>query len=41
MSYMGKLRIAFGMERDFIDKEKMKTCMKNSLEMIIMAARKI
>ncbi|XP_061364369.1 wax ester synthase/diacylglycerol acyltransferase 4-like [Gastrolobium bilobum] len=41
MSYMGKLRIAFGLEKDFIDKQKFKSCMENSLEMIIMAAKKI
>ncbi|OIV90156.1 hypothetical protein TanjilG_01610 [Lupinus angustifolius] len=41
MSYMGKLRIAFGMEKGFINKEKMKSCMENSFEMIIVAARKI
>ncbi|KAK2420278.1 O-acyltransferase WSD1 [Trifolium repens] len=41
MSYMGKLRIAFGLEKDFIDKQKFISCMESSLEMIITAARKI
>ncbi|KAK7266775.1 hypothetical protein RIF29_19430 [Crotalaria pallida] len=41
MSYMGKLRIAFGMEKGFIDKQKIKSCMENSFETIIIAARKI
>ncbi|CAI8594134.1 unnamed protein product [Vicia faba] len=40
MSYMGKLRIAFGSEKDFIDKQKMKCCMEKSLEMIIKASTK-
>ncbi|KEH17312.1 O-acyltransferase (WSD1-like) family protein [Medicago truncatula] len=40
MSYMGKLRIAFGSEKDFIDKQKIKCCMEKSLEMIIKASRK-
>ncbi|CAL0299125.1 unnamed protein product [Lupinus luteus] len=40
MSYMGKLRIAFGMEKGFIEKHKIKSCMENSFEMIIVAARK-
>ncbi|KAE9619913.1 hypothetical protein Lal_00040401 [Lupinus albus] len=41
MSYMGKLKIAFGMEKGFIDKQKIKSCMENSFEMIIVAARNI
>ncbi|KAJ1412769.1 O-acyltransferase, WSD1, N-terminal [Sesbania bispinosa] len=41
MSYMGKLRIAFGLEKDFMDKQKFKSCMENSLEKILIAARKI
>ncbi|KAK7271784.1 hypothetical protein RJT34_27971 [Clitoria ternatea] len=41
MSYMGKLRIAFGLEKDFIEKQKFKSCMENSFEMILAAARKI
>ncbi|KAK7381101.1 hypothetical protein VNO78_33625 [Psophocarpus tetragonolobus] len=41
MSYMGKVRIAFGLEKDFVDKQLFKTCMENSLEMIKEAAKKI
>ncbi|XP_057737161.1 wax ester synthase/diacylglycerol acyltransferase 4-like [Arachis stenosperma] len=41
MSYIGKLRIAFGLEKGFMDKEKFKLCMEKSLEMIISAARNI
>ncbi|RDX81430.1 O-acyltransferase WSD1, partial [Mucuna pruriens] len=41
MSYMGKIRIAFGLEKDFIDKQLFKSCMENSLEMITEAARRI
>ncbi|XP_020233929.1 O-acyltransferase WSD1 [Cajanus cajan] len=41
MSYMGKIRIAFGVEKDFIDKQLFKSCLENSIEMITEAARKI
>ncbi|XP_004516681.1 wax ester synthase/diacylglycerol acyltransferase 4-like [Cicer arietinum] len=41
MSYMGQLRIAFGLEKDYIDKQKFMSCIENSLEMIITAAQKI
>ncbi|CAL5185770.1 unnamed protein product [Lathyrus oleraceus] len=40
-SYMGKLRIAFGLEKDFIDKQKFMSCIETSLEMMITASRKI
>ncbi|KAK7316200.1 hypothetical protein VNO77_35027 [Canavalia gladiata] len=40
-SYMGKLRIAFGLEKGFMDKQKFKSCMENSLDMIMEAARKM
>ncbi|MED6126747.1 hypothetical protein PIB30_081420 [Stylosanthes scabra] len=41
MSYVGKLRIAFGLEKGFMDKEKFKLCMEKSLEMIVLAARNL
>ncbi|KAI4346829.1 hypothetical protein L6164_007692 [Bauhinia variegata] len=41
MSYMGNLRIAFGMEKDFIDSERFTSCMETSLEMTLKAACKI
>lgn len=41
MSYMGKIRIAFGVEKDFIDKQLFKSCLENSLEMIMEAAKNI
>ena len=41
MSYMGKIRIAFGVEKDFIDKQLFKSSLENSLEMIVEAARQI
>ncbi|KAG4911910.1 hypothetical protein AAZX31_19G040900 [Glycine max] len=41
MSYMGKIRIAFGVEKNFIDKQLFKSCLENSLEMIKEAAKKI
>ncbi|XP_027359447.1 O-acyltransferase WSD1-like [Abrus precatorius] len=41
MSYMGKLRVAFGLEKGFIDKQKFKSCMEDSFGMILIAARKI
>ena len=41
MSYMGKIRIAFGVEKNFIDKQLFKSWLENSLEMIKEAAKKI
>ncbi|BAU01704.1 hypothetical protein LR48_Vigan10g194400 [Vigna angularis] len=41
MSYMGKIRIAFGVEKDFIDKQLFKSSLENSLQIIIEAARQI
>ncbi|KAK7364815.1 hypothetical protein VNO80_13558 [Phaseolus coccineus] len=41
MSYMGKIRIAFGVEKDFINKQLFKSSLENSLEIIIEAARQI
>ncbi|KAJ7981484.1 O-acyltransferase WSD1-like [Quillaja saponaria] len=39
MSYMGNLRIAFGMEKGLIDPQKFMSCMENALEVITKAAR--
>ncbi|WVZ15413.1 hypothetical protein V8G54_012979 [Vigna mungo] len=41
MSYMGKIRIAFGVEKDFIDKQLFKSSLENSLQIIIEAASQI
>ncbi|KAJ7981482.1 O-acyltransferase WSD1-like [Quillaja saponaria] len=39
MSYMGNLRVAFGMEKGFINPQKFKSCMEFALEVISKAAR--
>ncbi|QCD93952.1 O-acyltransferase WSD1-like [Vigna unguiculata] len=41
MSYMGKIRIAFGVEKDFIDKKLFKSSLENALQIIVEAARQI
>ncbi|PRQ32852.1 putative O-acyltransferase WSD1 [Rosa chinensis] len=38
MSYMGKLRIAFGVEKDFIDTNVLQACMKDAFRVICEAA---
>ncbi|MBA0698037.1 hypothetical protein Goshw_028281 [Gossypium schwendimanii] len=41
ISYMGKLRVAFKTEKDFIDPEKLKSSIQNAFEMILKAAQDI
>ncbi|MBA0842557.1 hypothetical protein Goarm_002377 [Gossypium armourianum] len=38
VSYMGKLRIAVGTEKGYIDPPKFKSSIENALEMILKAA---
>ncbi|KAH0976383.1 hypothetical protein GBA52_026102 [Prunus armeniaca] len=38
VSYMGKVRIAFKMEKGLIDPQKFKSCMENAFEMILKAS---
>ncbi|KAK7290888.1 hypothetical protein RIF29_05654 [Crotalaria pallida] len=38
-SYMGYLRLGFGVEKGFIDEHKFNTCFKTALEMMLNAAR--
>ncbi|MBA0750900.1 hypothetical protein Gogos_002278 [Gossypium gossypioides] len=38
VSYMGKLRIAVGTEKDYIDPPKFKSSIENAFEMILKAA---
>ncbi|KDP24112.1 hypothetical protein JCGZ_25769 [Jatropha curcas] len=38
VSYMGKLRVAALVEKDFIDQQKYKSCIENAFEMIFKAA---
>ncbi|MFQ6648494.1 hypothetical protein Gotur_021897 [Gossypium turneri] len=41
ISYMGKLRVAFKTEKNFIDPEKLKSSIQNAFEMILKAAQDI
>ncbi|XP_058739248.1 wax ester synthase/diacylglycerol acyltransferase 4-like [Vicia villosa] len=41
MSYMGMLRVTLKTERDFIDEQRLKSCMQNAFEMIFKEAMKI
>ncbi|TYH77743.1 hypothetical protein ES332_D04G175900v1 [Gossypium tomentosum] len=41
ISYMGKLRVAFKTEKDFIDPEKLKSSIQNAFEKILKAAQDI
>ncbi|CAB4273392.1 unnamed protein product [Prunus armeniaca] len=41
VSYMGKLRIAFGTQKGLIDPEKFKACMENAFKMILEATDNI
>ncbi|MED6158340.1 hypothetical protein PIB30_031862 [Stylosanthes scabra] len=41
MSYMGMIRVTFKTEKDFIDENKLKSCMQSAFEMILKAAREI
>lgn len=38
LSYVGKLRIAIAVEKDFIDMKKLKACIQGSLDTIFEAA---
>ncbi|KAL6269407.1 hypothetical protein ACE6H2_026318 [Prunus campanulata] len=38
VSYMGKVRVAFKMEKGLIDPQKFKSCMENAFEMILKAS---
>lgn len=38
MSYMGVLRVAFKTEKDFIDEQKLKSCIQSAFEIILQAA---
>jgi len=40
-SYMGYLRVGFGVEEGFIDEYQLKSCFQTSLQMILEAAKKI
>ncbi|QHO09145.1 hypothetical protein HN51_067695 [Arachis hypogaea] len=41
MSYMGVLRVTFKTEKDFIDEQKLKSCMQSAFERILKAAKEI
>ncbi|RDX87691.1 O-acyltransferase WSD1 [Mucuna pruriens] len=41
MSYMGVLRVTLKTEKDFIDEEKLKSCMQRAFEIILQAAMEI
>ncbi|XP_061367099.1 wax ester synthase/diacylglycerol acyltransferase 4-like [Gastrolobium bilobum] len=41
MSYMGTLRVALKTEKDFIDEQKLKSCMQSAFEIILKAAMEI
>ncbi|XP_008229085.1 PREDICTED: O-acyltransferase WSD1-like [Prunus mume] len=40
VSYMGKVRLAFKMEKGIIDPQKLKSCMENALDMIVKDSNK-
>lgn len=40
-SYMGYLRVGFGVEEGFIDEYQLKSCFDISLQMILEAAKKL
>jgi predicted peroxiredoxin len=40
VSYMGKVRVAFKMEKGFIDPQKFNSCMETAYEMILEASAK-
>ncbi|XP_078431476.1 wax ester synthase/diacylglycerol acyltransferase 4-like isoform X2 [Wolffia australiana] len=39
LSYMGKLRVAFGTEKDFIDEQRLVSCMEKAFDMMSAEAR--
>lgn len=41
VSYMGKLRVAFKTEKDFIDPEKLKSSIQNAFGMMLKAAQDV
>ena len=41
ISYMGKLRVAVGTEKDYIDPQKFNSCIENAFEMMLKAAHEI
>lgn len=41
ISYMGKLRVAVGTEKGFIDPQKFKSCTERAFEMILKAAHEL
>ncbi|CAL0332903.1 unnamed protein product [Lupinus luteus] len=40
MSYMGRLRVGFGVEKGFIDAHQFKSCIENSMEQMIKEAKR-
>ncbi|XP_020229483.1 O-acyltransferase WSD1 [Cajanus cajan] len=40
-SYMGYIRVGFGVEEDFIDEYQLKSCFETSLEMMLKAAKNV
>ncbi|XWS68655.1 hypothetical protein CRYUN_Cryun04dG0109600 [Craigia yunnanensis] len=41
ISYMGKLKVAVGTEKDYIDPQKFNSCIENAFEMMLKAAHEI
>ena len=41
ISYMGKLKVAVGIEKDYIDPQKFNSCMENAFEMMLKTANEI